>query len=460
MIVIPPFTYWTVKLWLEGETSDWPDIDHAWKLGLQALEEHGVDIHTTPVFLVLGPRDESDVESLLKAAQLNLAVRVTPPEFAALHWAASADAIYLVCTTTSCLAELSRRGVDHAVAAPAGGGAAAAGLDTIRGTLIAGAPTAAPAVESPSITATAVPDYRGTMVASFGGGNATMLPGGGPSRSASVVSQLPKADVNLQQARLEYVCSLLRKVRQPVCPANGVLTLLPFSLIQHSDLAASAVRFAVQHDLERLVQGLRLRCPVVALVGQMESEAGFQELVRRVGPSKAKAQRFGKGFNIWNPPLAEQIEAVSTHACGAFEDFTYALFREPGGLLKVRNKQLYALLCKVRNRLRTRLEDVLVNAYAYDGDQKEDGPPEKLLFSGCYFAATGDREDQQAFVKSVFQKLLEEESELDWTNAAMVEDRRYQRWANMALAVASIAGLAIVAILALRFSGYLTPEGP
>jgi hypothetical protein len=190
----------------------------------------------------------------------------------------------------------------------------------------------------------------------------------------------------------------------------------------------------------------------------MESEAGFQELVRRVGPAKAKAQRFGKGFNIWTPPLAEQIEALSTHACGAFEDFTYALFREPGGLLKVRNKQLYALLCKVRNRLRSRLEDVLVNAYAYEGDQKADQPPEKLLFSGCYFAATGDREDQQAFVKSVFDKLLQEESELDWTDAALAEDARYQRWASVAMVVASLAGAAIAVILGLYFfTDYLKP---
>jgi hypothetical protein len=244
-----------------------------------------------------------------------------------------------------------------------------------------------------------------------------------------------------------------------VCPANGVLTLLPFSFVQHSDAAGVALRFAVQNDLDTLLQGLRLRCPVVALVGEMETEPGFQELVRRVGPTIAKKQRFGKGFNIWNAPAAEQLEAVCTHACGAFEDFTYKLFKEAGSLQKVRNKQLYALLCKVRHRLRRRLEDVLVNAYGFDPERGQ-ANPEKLLFSGCYFGATGERDDQQAFVWSVLvDKMLAEEAELDWTEAALAEDDRYHAWAKIALTIAFLAGVSTMVMLFMLYGQHFPGSG-
>jgi hypothetical protein len=223
-------------------------------------------------------------------------------------------------------------------------------------------------------------------------------------------------------------------------------------MIQRSESAGRALKFAVKNDVDTLVEALRLRCPVAALVGEMETEPGFQELVRRVGVSVAQKQRFGKGFNVWNLPIAEQLEAVSTHACGAFEDYTYKLFREPGSLQKVRNRQLYALLCKVRHRLRSRLEDILVNAYGFDPEKRTEPPPEKLLFGGCYFAATGERDDQQAFVRSVLvDKLLAEESELDWTEAALEEDDRYHRWARVALTIAFLAAIAIVAMAALNY---------
>jgi hypothetical protein len=58
MILIPVVSYYVVKIWLEGDTSEYPDIDKAWKQGLEALDKHGISIATTPLFLVIGNADE------------------------------------------------------------------------------------------------------------------------------------------------------------------------------------------------------------------------------------------------------------------------------------------------------------------------------------------------------------------------------------------------------------------
>ena len=91
------------------------------------------------------------------------------------------------------------------------------------------------------------------------------------------------------------------------------------------------------------------------------------------------------------------------------------------------------MLCKIRRDVEGRLDKVLVKGF--NNDDSEQGQNETLLFSGCYFAAAGDTKDRQAFVKGVFDKLLEEEAELEWTEAALRENRWYERIAYVALTV-------------------------
>ncbi len=260
----------------------------------------------------------------------------------------------------------------------------------------------------------------------------------GTAEAAGIASSRSMISLTIDEgaeftSRLEYVCQRLRRERQPVCPCNGVLTLLPFEIIKRGETEGVEVQRAAKADLEILRQVLALRCPIIALVSGMETEPGFRELMRRVGPKRAKQQRFGHRFNVWNPPIPDQIQALAAHACKAFEDFTYMLFQEKDGLTQYGNRKLYSLLCCVRSTLRTRLTNTLVAAYA---DETTDlyGSGEALLFGGCYFAATGDTEDRQAFVKGVLvDRLMELHGELDWSDRALKEDRRFHQLAQAGL---------------------------
>ncbi len=455
LFVIPVVVYKVLKLWMEGDVSRYPDIDYAWKAGLAELQRHGLSLTDTPCFLVVGSGGEEDERALMDGARIDFRMSETPQGPAALHWYANPDGIYLVCTDTSCLSRLaaqSRQAEAQGPVAPARAGGSPAPGGGIRGTIVA---DAAPQSESGPLPVAGASgplpgggaptsDIRGTMVA------------GGAAEPGEAVPDVPKRSVTLSpgdsaecEQRLAYVCELLRRTRQPLCPINGMLTLIPYQLIRRGPREGVEVQRAVRRDLETATRVLKLRCAVTALVTGMEEERGFRELVRRVGRDRSAAQRFGHGFPLWNPPTAERLGALCAHACGSFEDWVYTLFRERDSLSKPGNTKLYALLCQVRRNVRTRLTGILSAGFGFDPEQPSEVEP--MLFGGCYFAATGATDDRRAFIRGVFDKLPDQQEELEWTAAALDEDDRYQGWSNTVLGLAGLLMLSLGAMIVYRW---------
>ena len=230
-----------------------------------------------------------------------------------------------------------------------------------------------------------------------------------------------------------------------MCPVNGLLAWLPYDLILRGPREAIELERCVKRDMDALREGLMLRCPVTVLVVGMEEDAGFRELLRRVGRERGLGQRFGKGFSLWNPPLHERLTAVCLHACSAFEDWIYALFAERGSLSKPGNTKLFALLCNMRRNVQTRLAKIVANGFGFDPEIEPDHEP--LLFGGLYFAATGETEDRQAFIKSVFDKLPEQQEEIEWTEPALREDGKYRTLALCAYVLDTLLLAALVGCL-------------
>lgn len=443
VILIPIFTYFGVRLWLEGEISAFDDIDRAWAAGIAELERNGLDIREIPLFLVLGSEGEQREQALFAASRLSLTVGNFPPGPGPLHWYANNDGVYLVLTRVGCLSRMVAlaHGASPMPVAPGGGAPPAADNRSIAMTMMVSDPasdSSAEAAPQAAAVAAAPPpppppsygDIRGTMF--VGSADAReMVAGARPT--VQRFSGLSRDEIDLQSRRLDHVCRLILQARRPLCPINGVLTLLPLDLILADRSSGAHIKESVRTDTKTLVKRLKIRCPVTALVLGLEDEPGFHELISRVGRERAVAQRFGKGFGVWDPPTSEAVGALCQHACGAFEDWVYHLFREPDSLSKPGNRALYGLLCKIRRDVEPSLDKVLVEGFTHDPE--EDGDSEALLFSGCYFAAAGDTEDRQAFVKQVFDKLPEQQEELEWTAEALGEDMWYERIAYLGLAL-------------------------
>src|SRR5262245_43444117 len=107
VIAIPLVLYRAIRLWLEGEESSFPDIDFAWKSGLDALAQNGLTPTSAPLFIVLGSAGLRQETALIRAAALPLRVREVPEGPAPLHWYAGPDGIYLVLSETCGLSSLA-----------------------------------------------------------------------------------------------------------------------------------------------------------------------------------------------------------------------------------------------------------------------------------------------------------------------------------------------------------------
>lgn len=454
LVVIPIVVFRAVTLWVMGVGPRFVDIDFSWRAGIEALAKQGMDLKSAPLFVIIGGGSDRLRKNLMSAVGTEFLVNGEPDVPAPMHWYASKDAIYLYLDNASWTNMAARR---HRIASqqqqqgrpgPAlPGDAPASGKRPIVSTLMPGAGVSG-AETTQTLSGQSMPDL-------FSGGpklptdEAAAAPKpAAPARKAAYIGTLSpdavapvdvptagsrpaapvarrarpseSAESSVQLRRLEAVCSKLRLHRQPVCPVNGMLVLLPFDLLQASRAEIEEVERALAGDLSTAKRELQLRCPVTALVVAMEQEKGFCELIRRLGRDHAAKQRFGQRFDIRREATIEELRKFSSYACGVFEDWVYTLFRDEKVLSHPGNPSLYNLLCKVRRSFQARLSDVLSKGFGYDPAHDH----EPLYFSGCYFAATGSQPEKQAFVSGVLAKLREEQEELEWTEEALVDDSR------------------------------------
>ena len=101
---------------------------------------------------------------------------------------------------------------------------------------------------------------------------------------------VPLAEREQQLAKLGYLCEWLREARQPLCPLNGAIALLPLNTIEAGPREVVELQRAVKGDLAAVQDALKLRFPVTALAVGLEEDSGFEELMRRAGQERAQTQ--------------------------------------------------------------------------------------------------------------------------------------------------------------------------
>lgn len=450
-LVTPPVVYLAVRLWTEGRASRFADIDRAWQEGVAALAREGLHLADCPLFLILGLRNERQVRALMNASGVSFAVFGAPEGGSnPLYFYAVKDypfrkderwnIVYLVLTDASQCSRLVALATDAAGRKKRLGSpedtvrlreAPSAGL---RATLPEVAPgealrsTATVAAEAGAETPPPV-NLRGTMDL---GQTATPTPWGAPT--AEQVVLLDQPDQKLQSERLAHVCRLLVRARDPFCPLNGIMVVAPFGLLRRGVEQVRPLAQAVRQDLRAIQEHALLRCPVLALIGGMEHEAGFGELVRRVGAGPAMEQRIGMRFEPWNPATPERLESLAVHACDRIEGNIYDLFKQADGYNKPGNGKLYNLLCRTRTGFVDLLKLYLSQAF---GQQAPDEQP--MLFAGCYFAATGEIERLKGFLKAVLcDRMLENQDHLQWTDEAVRQNATCEAWAKAGMLASGV----------------------
>ena len=383
---LPWLVYEGLRLWLEGDETRYPEIEFAWNAGLRELEEYGLSLGRIPLFLVAGSESFEQEKTLMQATGMDFRVVGAPEGPSPLHWYAHSNAIFLFLSEASQLSALS---------------------------VLLNRRDAQPTADDGEVEIT--------------------------SRSSSEVI-----------SRMQHVCGLIRRARQPLCPCNGILVLLPFGAFKIQGEFSEKFERLVKSDLTTLQESLQIRCPIMSLIVGMEHESGFRELVRRIGVNRAQNQRFGMGFDVRSPATADELSLLSAHISGRFEDWVYTLFREPGSLSRPGNRQLFALLCQVRSYLQVRLASLMAKGFGYE--PTVNSSQASVLFCGCYFAAVGESKDRQAFVKGAVEKLMDEHESVEWTRQVMIDDRRYVWMANIMILLNAALFVSLVAVILRRYT--------
>jgi len=264
--------------------------------------------------------------------------------------------------------------------------------------------------------------------------------------SCAGASALGTADAE-GSARMEYLCRRLLS-QQPDCPiVRGVALVFPIDWAAQPDAVKTAT--AARDDLRAIERVLQVRCPVFAVISQMETVPGFTEFIERM-PAAMRQNRCGFAIPSTQVFSGDLIQRGMIWMSGWFH--SWILNQVAEDLLgQAGNNWLISLDHEFRN-LRKRLRNILEATFSTLRGT------EPVLFRGCYFVACGASPNEQAFaaglVRGVRGRIISEHRLTEWTTEAEVEDRHFKR---VALAV-GIVGV-LLALVAWYYIATLTPLG-
>jgi hypothetical protein len=463
--------YWVWTLWtLDEEDSEFEDIDRAWEEAVKALDRAGIGIGDAPLFLVLGQPALTE-ETLFRASKREWIVRRVPEGGdRPLHVYANRDAIFVTCAGASLVGHQAKT--------------LASAKTTSAGPIDAPADDQRVYQTAVDLGATLTPDARAGLIAGvFAQANRegreltkqeqVLLRwlghvGGAQPAAGAVAGQQPAplfrntAEIDHWSNRLKHLCRLIVRDRRPYCPMNGLLLLI--SLAATEERHASDAALVCQRDVATLRETLQLHFPTIALVCDVEKAPGFSEFVRGF-PRPALDQRLGSRFpwlldrpqNDW-PRILEECIGWICHSLPSF--WTYGSFQvesdgQERGPVVAANARLFQFMADMSLRHQN-LSRILVNAITPDRTPLP-------LFGGCYLAGTGREEQEQVWVKGVFDKLIQVRGRdtpmqnlVYWSQAGTNQDAQYNRWANygwigiVALALVVLSSLSYYAVQTFR----------
>lgn len=408
--------------------SPFADLDNAWRNTLTQLAQAGIDLTEVPLFVVLG-LPLSGEDGLIKGSQINFTVQRAPRPDAAIQVYANSEIILVFCHNASVLCKLARyaSGVIELSPVPTrpgkprpqqpeasffGGSDAEVALRPTQATQPVGLPG----------IATLAPAVRDHLV--------------GLSRL-----QIGSPESQLWTARLTHLIDLIRQARQPYCSINGLLVLLPQSVLasQPEQLAA-----LVGYEVSAVLDAAQVHASATLLVCDLEESEAFGEFLARM-PSEKLANTLGVCM-----PDTSELDLTSANAYSAVALDWLSL-----RLQQLVNRLLLLPLDAGHTACNRRLVRLLLDWPGYHRGLKQlierlhAVEPHLLGTPNVYLAATGKLSTAQGFLPDVFVNLLETQNRVAWTEAARASDRWRWRAAITAWAF-FILGVCLLVVLAVR----------
>lgn len=444
--------YFIWRLLTRTDAAEFPDVEAAWDDAVKRLAQGGIRLGDAPLYLVVG-KPASDVDGLLLASGQKVQVRAPLAVDSPLRVFANRDAIFVTCAGASAWGRFA-----DALADPDSVSADGMGTDDPTKTITPGQALqgvdAATQQEFKDLlriqSDRALTDAEEARLRELGE-QINRAKDTAPRRVS-----LPAEEQAVGPRRLAYLCRLIARDRRPWCPANGVLALVPWAALESDETARVAVPLLAE-DLAAARQAFAQRYPHFVMVCDLEQADGFAEF-RRGFPKEMLKQRIGQRLPLVPDRPADEVPGVLAQAADWIRLNVMASWvlkflrldwppeqRKTNEFVPGSNRRLFQFLHDVYVR-GPRLGRLLARGLPADpGGSSADDPSDALpLVGGCYLAATGRDEKDQAFVAGVFQRLTESQSSVSWSGRAEAEDRAYRRWAGL-LWVAALVLAAVTA---------------
>lgn len=417
------------------------DITHAWQAAQAQILAAGIELHRAPLFLTLG-QPAGGIEEFCSLLPLESPFPLpSASDDAPLQVYGNQEGLFVCCKQTSVLGDYLNRLATAADDFPepassarlqiaTGDSPATTAASTERnsggafgGILQTGSradscnhgparePQFSPLAEGPSGTTATLtgPLVAGPIVAT------RRVPC--PSASETVRSiefqldelerQLALADAVLQPqpsaaaqdrptaevagARFAQLCRLISAAREPYCPLNGVVILVPLEILD-CDETAEQGGSCIQRDLQTVMRTLETEVSVQVVVCGLAACEGGDELLDRL----SQDQLYGTfGFALPTPlggnreAARRSIERASEWLCeGLFPALAYRVLRRDADDERSDradlegNRRLHALIGSLRGR-RQRLSRLLVGSLSATSGQ--------WRIRGCFFAPTANK---------------------------------------------------------------------
>ena len=410
----------------ERRVSRFPDIDWAWEEATLGLRKAGVGLDRAPLILVLG-EPSTGMGALFQASQMSFVVSDLPRRpNAPVRVYATREAIFVTCPETSVLARLaSEMAVHSAVQTTSGTRSREGGSGELLSLQTGGPPVSMqprPAPEGQDPSSPASTSETSEPLDPTAG--ATPLP------QPSVLSRTE--EVESLRERLRHLCGLIVRDRQPFCPVNGILALIPYTATDDDSLARQA-GIASHLDVSTARMALGISCPFFTLLCNMEAAQCFERLVRAYA-SNSRHGSLGRSFplvpDLDVPERVQMIVAGMEWICQSLiAPMVYRLIqleplnKEANAETMEPNAGLIRFLSDTHERWR-RLGRILGRIISLD-------PGGDLMLGGCYLAATGQTESQRGFVSGALRTILEHQSFVAWTTESLRQDRANSRRATL-----------------------------
>ena len=430
--------YFFLRILFRPPASPYPDIETGWEAGMAELTKAGIDIKNIPLCLVLGMNDSKKIRRFVEASGESFDLHGVTGTGQSLIWYASRNQGYIFLSNIGNVVQFVESTPEIRSSENAEDFTHTADIRDFYN--VKRSYDDEPEVESLAAMGTIRADDAPSQRIETDSYEPSE-PSPAPTPPTNV-----RAKMSEEKNRLRYLAGLIKKSRESISPINGMLLNVDVSQVETFPEELSR---KLNDDLDTLTEALGVVTTLTAVVSGFERDPGFVDFSERLMEDKGEnfvLNKFGKSYRSWAVPSKEDLEKLAHGAVEQFDHFSHLMFARHDALAANRvlaNRRMVLFLGRIYSRILPGLKTLLSRGIHA---KTEAGALEFPRFAGCYFSGSTDTQDY--FVRKIFERVEENQGEIEWTRTTLNREESWSLATNLSLMIGLASFLAFAALWA------------